>query len=72
MGLCVAAWIRTMNVVYVTTLLVYYQGMGMRLCVAGLECVLGTRLCVARLECILLLHYYDQAWTLDIHNQVLI
>ena len=34
--------------------------MGMRLCVAGLECVLGMRLCVARLEWVLLLRvYYD-------------
>ena len=46
-----------MNVVYVITLLVYYQCMGMRLCIARLECALGMRLCVAGLEiqCILLL-----------------
>ena len=35
--------------------------MGMRLCVARLECVLGIRLCVVQLECVLVLRVYGQA-----------
>ena len=48
--------------------------MGMRLCVAGLECVLGMRLCVQGLECILLLSNRPgmQLKEVYIHSQVLI